>query len=109
MKNTAKKYLQFYNNNIVWLVEESFYTIKLFLLLVKNRVKRVSVTKNEKTKTPFFLGKNGKGPKNNDLTPVFVTILLPCNQNSEKIPLKAPKYPHRQLNHRLYFKLKIPP
>jgi hypothetical protein len=75
-------------NHILWLVGEFSYRVRFFLLLVKNHVQRVSVTKNKKTESTVFVGNCGNCGnrfKNNDLTPVSVTKKLPSYQDSKNI------------------------
>jgi hypothetical protein len=112
MKNIENNFLQFCYNQVVCQLEESFTTNKLFYYLVSKREKFKKKDITQKTKTLFFsgyIGYTGYSPKNNDLTPVFVTGLLPCNRNSSNLPFRHQKERYQTTNVRLYFTHKIPP
>jgi hypothetical protein len=97
MIDIEKRYLKFYDNQILWLVGESSYKKRSFLLLVRNHVKKHQATKNEKTKTSFFLGNfgnSGNRLKNNGLDTVSVTKKLPGYQKVTGLP-KHPGYDHK--------------
>jgi hypothetical protein len=82
MRNIGKKYLQFCDNQILWLMGESSYNIRLFLLLVKNHVKLVNeritekvINREKKSYIPFFscnICNTCEANKNNGLAEIFL-------------------------------------
>jgi hypothetical protein len=112
MINIKNNFLQFCYNQVICQLEESFTTNKLFYYLVSKSEKFKKKDITQKTKTLFFsgyIGYTGYTPKNNDLTPVFVTGLLPCNRNRLFLHCRHSQRRHQTPNARLYFTYKIPP